>query len=87
MTGYNSQTAKGDYRLQFETDDYDKFRYVEEAARRCIDNKHIEVAPVVHAFWVRSTYIPSGTRAYICSRCGRDEPNEEPYCNCGAKMY
>ena len=23
---------------------------------------------------------------YTCSECGRTEPQEEPYCNCGAKM-
>lgn len=45
-----------------------------------------DVEPVVHAFWIKSTYIPDGKRAYVCSRCGRDNAVKEPYCNCGAKM-
>ena len=23
---------------------------------------------------------------YVCSECGREEPNKEPYCHCGADM-
>ena len=25
-------------------------------------------------------------KEYTCSECGRTEPQEEPYCHCGAKM-
>lgn len=85
MNGYNSQTAKGDYRLQFETDDYDKFRYVEEAARRCVDNRRIEVcSPVVHARWIPKKEMIRSPEAknYNCSACGKESfayPNC-PYC-------
>ena len=45
-----------------------------------------DVAPVRHAYWIRKSYFPDGTPAFICSLCGRAEECEEPYCNCGAKM-
>ena len=45
-----------------------------------------DVEPVRHAHWIRKPYFPDGTPAWVCSRCGRPEADEEPYCNCGAKM-
>lgn len=30
--------------------------------------------------------IPLTIRYFVCSLCGREEDNAEPYCNCGAKM-
>lgn len=39
-----------------------------------------------HGYWIEKSYFPDGTPAFICSRCGRAEPNKEPYCNCGALM-
>lgn len=91
MTGYNSQTAKGEYKLQFETDDYDKFRYVEEAARRCVDNRRIEVcSPVVHAHWIKNR----DRKEAACSVCtliiSDDIGDIEKICHycpsCGSKM-
>jgi len=39
MTIFNTQQGKGiGYRLQFETDDKDKFLYMQECARKCVDD-------------------------------------------------
>jgi len=38
MTRFNTQEGNGEFRLQFETDDKDKFLYMQEKARRCVDN-------------------------------------------------
>ena len=36
-TEWKSQVAKGDYRIQFETDDYEKYKIVEKACCDMID--------------------------------------------------
>lgn len=38
-TGFNTQCGSGEYRLQFETDCKEKFEYMQEAARKCVDGK------------------------------------------------
>lgn len=59
-----------------------------------------EVAEVRHGRWnpeIHHTYIPveydqNGDpilheyTSFRCSLCGREEPKEEPYCHCGARM-
>lgn len=60
---------------------------VEPSLKKAIEawnKRHDE--PMQHAHWIEKSYFPDGTPAFICSRCGRAEPNKEPYCNCGAKM-
>ena len=50
-----------------------------------------DVAPVKHGRWepvlegVWNVPIPVLV-GWRCSQCGRTEQEEEPYCNCGAKM-
>lgn len=54
-----------------------------------------DVVEVVHGEWIEhDIYVCNsdddsmakiGT-IFICSECGREEDNKEPYCNCGAKM-
>ena len=36
-TSFNTQTGGGEYHLQFETTNRDKFLFMQEAARRCVD--------------------------------------------------
>lgn len=47
-----------------------------------------DVAPVVHGRW--SSFLDGDhimpERYYRCSRCGRVESRQQPYCHCGAKM-
>ena len=59
-----------------------------------------DVAEVRHGRWnpeIHRTYIPveydqNGDpilheyTSFRCSLCGREEPKEEPYCHCGARM-
>lgn len=59
-----------------------------------------DVAEVRHGRWnpeIHHTYIPveydqNGDpilheyTSFRCSLCGREEPKEEPYCHCGARM-
>jgi len=95
MTLFNTQIGNGEFRLQFETDDKNKFLYMQEKARRCVDNK-IESDQPVHAHWVRM-HVSEIEDAFVCSRCQRvttfhkNAPfeivlEECPYCHCGAKM-
>ena len=51
----------------------------------------VDAEPVRHGYWIEDvTYDQDGDClevVYKCSECGRFEPlNDEPYCNCGAKM-
>ena len=59
-----------------------------------------DVAEVRHGRWIpeiHHTYIPVAYdqngepilheyTSFRCSLCGREEPKEEPYCHCGARM-
>ncbi len=50
-----------------------------------------DVVEVKHGKWIL-TKVERGwnsceyPKEYTCSECGRTEPQEEPYCHCGAKM-
>ena len=48
-TGFNTQVGKGEYRLQFETDNKEYYLLMQETARRCVDGK-----PVTNADRIRS---------------------------------
>lgn len=51
-----------------------------------------DVAPVVHGYWIKTAntwthdYDEANKQVYRCSKCGRVEKIQEPFCNCGAKM-
>jgi hypothetical protein len=72
--------------------DYEAHHYSGECLRDCkeaIDSiPAADVAPVVHGRWISflggDHIMPE--RYYRCSRCGRVESRQEPYCHCGAKM-
>jgi hypothetical protein len=69
-------------------------------ARKIKELPALDVAPVVHAYWIEetfTTYIPVEYNedgdiilhqclTNKCSVCGRYEHDKEPYCNCGARM-
>lgn len=52
----------------------------------------VDAVEVVHGRWIPIIDEPTPLRkmpmlsGYKCSVCGRYEEEEEPYCNCGAKM-
>lgn len=48
MTGFNTQTRGGEYRLQFETDNKEYFLLMQEMARRCLDGQPAsDAVPVI----------------------------------------
>ena len=86
MTFFNTQTGKDiGFFLPFETDDKEKFLFMQEQARKCVDNKHKE-EPVRHGHWIEH----SNELNKYCSECKKingDIYHLEKYCqNCGAKM-
>ena len=54
--------------------------------------KPVDTMEVVHGRWIPIIDEPTQVlkmpmlSGYKCSVCGRYEEEEEPYCNCGAKM-
>lgn len=83
MTFLNTGARKDGYFLHFETDDKEKYLYMQEQARKCIDNAYTtDFAPVVHAEWIQDGCM------YKCSNCGNHESYyDDCYCRvCGAKM-
>lgn len=60
--------------------------------REYIEKNSEDIAPVVHAYWIKTantwTHDLNETikPVYRCSKCGRIETVQEPFCNCGAKM-
>lgn len=94
MTFFNTGAGKDGYFLHFETDDKEKYLYMQKQARKCIDNAYTtDVVPVVHAHWETVR-----TRKKRCSNCHAPKPyrkDKRGYClvwdskrcpNCGAKM-
>ncbi len=64
-----------------------------ERARDCVlDIPTVDAVEVVHGRWIPIIDEPTPLRnfamisGYECLICGRYEDEEEPYCNCGAKM-
>lgn len=91
-TWWNSQQGEGEYSLQFETDNREKFRLVEKAAQMAIDGKTVDdVAEVKHGEW--KEHFAYGCWHYDCPFCDdgfatkERQINTPNYCqNCGAKM-
>ena len=74
--------------------EYDRVHIGEPGkARKLIeDAPTVDAVEVVHGRWIPIIDEPTPLRkmpmlsGYKCSVCGRYEEEEEPYCNCGAKM-
>ena len=91
-TSWKSQQGNGEYRLQFETDNEEKYKLVEKAAQMAMDGKTTaDVEEVKHSRWENISGFD------VCNICGTSpaycepKPNNPkgypPYChNCGAKM-
>ncbi|MBQ3543437.1 MAG: hypothetical protein IJA34_00370 [Lachnospiraceae bacterium] len=68
---------------------------VEKIKKAISDSFATDVVEVVHGEWLPTNYnvrnmkcdiIGTVLPQWMCSRCGREEREKEPYCNCGAKM-
>lgn len=91
MTSFNTGAGKDGYFLRFETDDKEQYLYMQDQARKCIDNAYkTDFAPVRHGHWLRP--FPSTPKSYvrICSVCKGTAyaiGKEYDYCpNCQAVM-
>lgn len=53
-------------------------------------NELVNFERIRHGHWIAFNVINtkdcSSKIQYMCSKCGRYEDEQEPYCNCGAKM-
>lgn len=68
-TSFNSQITPGKYRLQFETDDYDKFKQFEYVARQLID------CPL-------KPYYSKTESCFCCPRCDSQLVEGHDNCDC-----
>ena len=54
--------------------------------------RHVRWNPEIHHTYIPVEYDQNGDpilheyTSFRCSLCGREEPKEEPYCHCGARM-
>ncbi|MGM9551948.1 MAG: hypothetical protein ACI3XA_06785 [Clostridia bacterium] len=90
-TSWKSQQGNGEYSLQFETDNKDKYKLVEKAAQMAVDGKTAaDVEKVKHGAWIAPVRKRLFEKEYyICSNClSRNSfAIKFNYCfNCGAKM-
>ena len=87
-TWWNSQQGEGQFSLQFETDDKEKYKLVEKAAQMAVDGKTVaDFAEVKHGEWALK-YRGVG-HYWECSECKYANCVLPPtnFCpNCGAKM-
>lgn len=53
-------------------------------------NELVNFERIRHGHWIAFNVIDtkdySSKIRYMCNKCGRYEDEQEPYCNCGAKM-
>lgn len=82
-TSWKSQQGKGEYALQFETDDEGKYKLVEKAAQMAMDGKTVDdLAEVKHGYWIGQ--YPKVPKCSVCSAIDSMKGN---YCRyCGAEM-
>ena len=68
-TSWKSQTGNGTYRLQFETDDIEKYKLVEKSAQMAVDGKTTaDAVEVKHGEWKRRS------RSKAERRCAEMKP-------------
>lgn len=87
-TSWKSQQGNGKYALQFETDDKEKYKFVEKASQMAVDGKTTaDVVEVRHGKWIK----PTRYSQEYCNQCGMTPKMIfgilPDYCpHCGAKM-
>lgn len=53
----------------------------------CLEFKNkADIVEVEHGYWIKGKRIGINVPQYTCSKCGKWEDAEFPYCHCGAKM-
>lgn len=84
-TSFKSQQGNGEYSLQFETDNEEKYKLVEKAAEMAVDGKTAaDVTKVKHGRWRKSG---NEKKCSLCKFIYYNNNDDFNYCpNCGAKM-
>ena len=67
-TGFNTQVGKGEYRLQFETDNKECYLLMQEIARRCVDGT-VDLSGVYDEVVV----VKAGSPCESCTRVAKPE--------------
>lgn len=90
-TSFNTRTGNGRYYLEFETDNYEHYKYMQQSARNCIDGKQDAESEKAEKI---SLWIVNKEGYYLCLRCeeyalldwaGSSIPSD--FCpHCGSKM-
>ena len=91
-TSWKSQQGNGKYALQFETDDKEKYKFVEKASQMAVDGKHTaDVVEVVRCpqcrFGMKVWRERPPHEAYKCRLLCRHAPLFQPthFCHCAEK--
>ena len=80
-TFWKSQQSEGEYSLQFETDDKEKYKLVEKAAQMAMDGKTVaDIEEVKHGHWIVMRGCVQAT--FECSECGFSFTNADPTEEC-----
>ena len=79
-TSFNTQTGGGEYHLQFETTDRDKFLFMQEAARRCVDGPEKTAAGREALKGERGMSGANNTRD-LCRRCAEEMKHTHKLCH------
>ena len=91
-TSWKSQQSNGEYNLQFETTDKERYKLVEKAVQMAVDGKTIsDIAEVKYGVWGKPILSTEGwmRECSICLYCtGTGVREFKPlFCsNCGATM-
>lgn len=71
-TEWKSQQGDGKYRLQFETDSKEKYKFVEKAVQMAVDEKTTaDIVEVKHGYWKDRFGDKYDNHLYECSVCGK----------------
>lgn len=63
---------------------YANINYTESQCKNFIPTA--DIVKVKHGYWIKGKRTGINVPQYTCSKCGKWEDAEFPYCNCGAKM-
>lgn len=85
-TSWKAQQSNGEYALQFETDDKQKYNLVEKVAMMAVDGKTAaDVVPVVRCKDCEHGLYMDSCSMYLCRCTGGKLRYADNYCNYGER--
>lgn len=87
-TNWKAQQSAGDYRLQFQTDDKEKYKLVEKAAQMAVDGKHTaDIVEVVRCMNCNFRGTEDCPRGYYLELAGDyvDPTEDDDFCSYGER--